>query len=119
MGWSRTPPRVPNFSRLTSHRVVAVLSGPDANHLVQRGDEDLAISDLPRMRLEHDRLDRGRQQLVFYDQIDLELGQKVNHVLRAAIHLGVPLLSAESLHLVHREARYPDALKFLLNRVER
>src|SRR5262249_41865327 len=34
---------------------------------------------------------------------DLHLGKKIDHVLRSAVELGVALLSADSLHLVHRD----------------
>ena len=47
--------------------------------------------------------------LVGHDDLDLHLGHEIDGVLRAAVHLGVPLLPAEAADLGDRHA--VDALR--------
>ena len=49
--------------------------------------------------IEHLVLDRG---------LDLHLRQEIDHVLGAAVQLGVALLPAEALHLGHGDALHAD-----------
>ncbi len=42
--------------------------------------------------------------VVVDDDLDLHLRHEVDRVLGAAVHLGVPALASESLHLGHGEA---------------
>src|SRR5258705_92399 len=45
-------------------RLLAALSGADADDLVQGSHEDLSVAELPRPRHLHDRVDRRLDQLV-------------------------------------------------------
>src|SRR5579885_648967 len=104
--------------RFASHGVVAVLAGADPNHVIEGGDKDLAVADLAGMGLEHDRFNRRLRHLILDDQVDLQLGQEVNDILGAPVHLGMALLSAEAFHLVYGETGYTDGLKLLLHGVQ-
>src|SRR5262249_48616204 len=99
-------------------RVAAALAGADANHLVDREDEDLAVADARRLRCLLDRLDHVRDLLVANDDLELHLRQEVDDVLRAPVELRVALLTAESLHLTHGDALNADRGEALLHLVE-
>src|ERR1700677_644738 len=68
-----------------SYRVGAGLSGADSDRLVDRGHENLAIADSPRLRCFANRLDRRGEILVGDHDLDLHLGQEINDVFRAAV----------------------------------
>src|SRR5713101_443262 len=71
------------------------LAGADAHHVLDRGDEDLAVADLAGARRLDDGVDRAFDLRVRHYHLDLDLGQEIDHVLCAAIELGVALLAAE------------------------
>ena len=50
--------------------------------------------------------------------LDLDLGQEVDHVLRAPVQLGVPLLAPEPLHLGHGQTGDADLRQRLAHLVE-
>src|SRR5229473_143514 len=66
-----------------------------------------------------DRIECLGQLIVFDYQLDLELGQEVDNVFRAAIQLCMTLLPPETLDLVHRHSSDSDGLQLLFHRVER
>jgi len=88
---------IPHPSSLNLNRRLVRLAGADADHLVDAGDEDFAVADLAGAR----RLDNGvygaLQQLVGNDHLDFHFRQKIDHVLGAAIELGMPFLTPETL----------------------
>src|SRR5579883_365568 len=90
-------------------RVGAAFTGADADRLLDRRDEDLAVADLAGVRRLLDRLDRALDLAVLDHDLDLHLGQEAHQVLGAAIDLGLALLAAEALHLAHRQAADADA----------
>jgi hypothetical protein len=49
---------------------------------------------------------------------DLHLGQKINHVLRAAVQLGVAFLATEAFDLGHRNALYANTREGFTHLVE-
>ena len=93
-------------------------AGADAHHLLDRGDEDLAVADLAGARRLDDRLDRALDQRVGDDDLDLDLGQEIDDVFGAAVELGVALLAAESLDLGDRQAGDADFGQRLAHLVE-
>src|SRR5262249_57151799 len=106
----RTPPRLATLARALqwwravparspSNRRRAPLSRSEAEGLLDRQHEDLAIADLTRASRVLDRLGDDRRPLVRHQDLDLHLGQELHHVLRAPVELGVPLLAPEPLHL--------------------
>src|SRR5687768_5257675 len=99
-------------------RVLAGLAGADANHLFERGDEDLSVADLAGACRGLDRLDHAFDDRVVDGRFDLHLGQEVHHVLGAAVQLGVALLAPEPLDLGHRDALHADRAERFTHFVE-
>src|SRR6185437_2127493 len=85
-------------------RVRAGLAGADAERLLDRRDEDLAVADLAGVGGLLDRLDGALDLAVVDHDLDLHLGQEAHQVLRAAIDLGLALLAAEALDLADGQA---------------
>src|SRR2546425_7681142 len=81
---------MPFVSSVSLHGVGSALAGPDADHLVHRRDEDLAVADLPGAGTGHDRVDRVGNLVVLHQDRQLHLGDEVHDVLRAPVELGVP-----------------------------
>src|SRR5437879_2048837 len=104
--------------RARSDGCFAGLAGADPHDLLDRGDEDLAVADLSRARRFDDRFYRALDQIVGDDHLDLDLGQEINNVLRAAIELGMALLAAEALDFRHRETTDADLRERLTHLVE-
>ncbi len=75
------------------------LAGADANHIGQRGHEDLAVTDLARPGAVHDRVDHSTDVFVRNDDFDLHLGNEIDSVLGTAVGFGVALLTAEPTNL--------------------
>src|SRR5690606_12708286 len=82
-----------------SDGLVARLAGADAVHLLERGDEDLAVADFTRLRGFDDRLDHALGEIIPYRDLDLDLRQEVDDVLGASIELRVSPLPPEALDL--------------------
>src|SRR5690606_36698245 len=80
-------------------RVGIELAGADAHHAVQVPDEDLAVADLAGPRGLHDRLDHGVELVVGDRDLELDLGQRVDHVLGAAVELGMADVASEDVAL--------------------
>src|SRR3972149_4392672 len=87
------------FMSISLKRVGVGLAGADADDFFQIEDEDLAVADLSGIGGFLDRLDRPFEQLGLDRGVDPYLGQEIDHVLRAAVELGVALLPAAALHL--------------------
>src|ERR1700687_1972576 len=92
----------------TLDRSFAGFAGADANHLLHRSHEYLTVADLARMsRFDHG-FDRTVDKRVADDHFDLHLGQEIDHVLGAAIKLGMSFLAPESLHFGDGESGNSD-----------
>src|SRR5258708_4698568 len=90
---------------MTLESVRARLAGADAQRLLDRRDEDLAVTDLAGVGGLLDRLDGALDLGVVDHDLDLHLGQEAHQVLGAAIDLGLALLAAEALDLADGQAR--------------
>src|SRR5690606_4959102 len=82
-----------------SERVAPAFAGTDANGLLHRRDEDLAIADLAGVRGLDDGVDDRLAALGRHHDVHADLGQEIHHVLGAAVKFGMPLLAAETLDL--------------------
>src|SRR5437773_7816520 len=91
-------PRRARYQR-ASDSVGPLLAGSDADGLFDRHHEDFAVADFVRARGVHDGLHGALDKDVVEHDLDLDLGQEVDHVLCPAIDLGVSLLPPEALHL--------------------
>src|SRR4029453_7127605 len=92
--------------------------GPDPERLIDRQDEDLAVADLPGSGCILDGLGHDGSAIVVDQNLQLHLGQELDHVLRAPIELRVSLLAPEALHLGHGHALDPLLRQRLLHLVE-
>src|SRR5690606_28298064 len=79
-----------------------------ARDVLEVEHEDLAVSDLVGTRGTDDRLGDANEQRIVDGHLELALRQKVDHVLRAAVELGVAFLAAEALALGDGEALDTD-----------
>src|SRR5918997_5126701 len=99
--------------------LLPVLSGADADRLLDRDDEDLAVAHVSGPRVSEDRLDdRGQVPVVDHD-LELELRPQVDGQLRAAIVLRDALLPARALVLGDREAGESLVEQLHADRLER
>src|SRR5690606_16616736 len=101
-----------------SERIGVDLAGADADDLVERDDEHLAVADLAGARGAGDGLERGVEHLVRHRGLDLELGQEVDDVFGAAVQLGMALLPAEALDLGDGQARHAGIAEGFAHLVE-
>src|SRR5512134_695351 len=99
-------------------RFRAGLAGADAHDLFELEHEDLAVADLAGVGRLLDRLDHLLEHLALDRGFDLDLRQKVDDVLGAAVELGMALLPPEALHLGHRDALHADGGQRLTHLVE-
>src|SRR5262245_4347413 len=99
-------------------RVGPALAGADADDLFDRGDEDLAVADAAGAGGLLDGLAGAFHLVVLEHDLQLHLGQEIDHVLGAAIELRMALLAAEALGLRHRDALDADLVQGLLHVVE-
>ena len=102
----------------TLDRVFAALAGADADHLVDRRDEDLAVADAAGLGGVRDGLDHLVHHVVLDDDLDLHLGDEVDDVGGAAVDLLLAAGAAEALHLGDRHALHADLAQRLLHLVE-
>src|SRR4029077_1520695 len=95
------------------------LSGADANRLLNRDDEDLAVADLARAGVLEDRLDDERLVFVLDHHLELQLRPDVDRQGRASVLLDDSLLAAGALGLDDREGREPLLEQLGPDRLER
>ena len=101
-----------------SERVAVQFAGADADHLLQRADEDLAVADLAGACRLLDGLHGAVDHVVGHGGLELDLGQEVDHVLGAAVELGMALLAAEALDLGDGQSLHADVGQRLAHVVE-
>jgi hypothetical protein len=89
---------------VASKCAVVGLTGANANYMIDRGNEDLAIADLTGLGGALDSLDCFLYLRVCDGNLDLDLRHKLYRVLGAAIDLSVTFLTPEPLDLGHRHA---------------
>src|SRR5687767_4920327 len=94
------------------------LAGADANDFFQIEHEDLAVADLAGVGRFLDRLDRLLEQLRLDRGLDLHLGQEIDHVLGAAVELGVAFLPPEPLDLGDGDSLHADRRERFAHLVE-
>src|SRR5246127_4798771 len=92
--------------------------GSDPNGFFDVGDEDLAVADPPGLGGATDRLDGFLDHVVAEYNLDLHLGEKIDHIFGSAIKLGVAFLASEAFRLRDGDALQSDLLQRLLHLVE-
>src|SRR5664279_1180786 len=93
----RSTPARTSFS--DSEGVAATLTGPHADECIDRGDPDLAVTDLAGTRRLVDGVDHLVGVEIGDEDVQTNLRHQVHRVLRAAVDLGVALLSPKALDL--------------------
>lgn len=83
--------------------LVVGFAGADAHGLFNGHDKNLAVANLARARGLANGLDNRVSLLGWHRHLNLDLGQKVHHVLGAAVQLGVTFLSPKALDLGDRK----------------
>lgn len=99
-------------------RVLARLTGPNPEGILNRDDEYLALTDPAGFGLLLNQLHHLRHPVVLHDHLDLDFGNEVDLVLRPAIDLAVAPLSSEPLDLGHGEAFYAQTRETLLQIIQ-
>src|SRR3954452_5161777 len=100
------------------YRVRSSLARADAQRLLHRRDEDLAVADPPGVRRRGDRLDDALGKAVLDDHFEPDLGQEIDDIFGAAIELGMPFLAAEPLGFGDGDSGDADLVKRFLHLVE-
>src|SRR3972149_4019599 len=94
------------------------LPRPNPHRLFARNDEDLPVTDPSRLRRRLDGLHHLFTLAIRNDHLDLHLRKKIDGIFRPPVELGMPLLSAESLHLTDREPLDADLRQGILHLVQ-
>src|SRR5438067_1778740 len=89
-----------------SQRVIVGFAGPDADHLIDIGDEDLAVTDLAGPGIAGDGFNHRLRHLIADRHFNLDLGKKIHGVFGTAINLGMSLLPPVTLNLTDRHSLY-------------
>src|SRR5512139_830263 len=82
-----------------SDGVVSAFPRADPDDLFDVGHEDLPVADAPGARGFLHHLDHLGDQVVGDDDLQLDLGEEIHDIFRAAVQFGVALLAAEPLDL--------------------
>ena len=76
-------------------------SGPDPDRLIERGNEDLAVANLPGSSRRGDGFDRLTDEIGRHGDLDLQLGQKADRIFRPTVDFRVALLAAVTFDFGH------------------
>ena len=80
-----------------SQCVLAGFTGSDADDLLQCGPKDLAVADLAGACGGFDGFDDEVEGEAVAPASDLDLGQEIDHIFRAAVQLGMAFLASKPL----------------------
>jgi hypothetical protein len=121
----------PSARETSSFFIIVVLSGLDSVRGLRglfrrcgcgrpaRGcRQNLAVADLAGACRTLDGFDHAIDEVVGDGRLDLHLGQEVDHVLRAAVQLGVALLATEALDLGDGDPLHTDGRQCFAHFVE-
>src|SRR5689334_22027566 len=99
-------------------RVAVGLAGADAHRMIEGGDEDLAVTDLPGARRRAQRFDHPVSLLGGHRHLDADFRQEAHHIFGATIDLGMALLAAIAFDLRDGHAVDAEAVERLAHVVE-
>src|SRR5262249_31212217 len=83
-----------------------------------RHHEDLAVADPAGARRALDRFDDLGGLIVGNDDLELNLGKKIDYVLGPTVEFGMALLAAESFYFANREPLHADTRERLFDLVK-
>ena len=75
-----------------------------AHHFFHRSDKDFAVTDFAGASRRHDGVDTAIDIFRIDNNLNLDLGQKINHVFSAPVQLGMAFLTAETFDLSDGQA---------------
>src|SRR6266545_7121661 len=104
--------------RYPSDRFRPAFARADADHLVERQDEDLPVADLPLLAgpaALQDGVDGRLDELLVDGDLQLHLADQVHLVLVPAVDLGVSLLATDALDVADRQAEHLHLAQRLLH----
>src|ERR1019366_173734 len=100
----RRPGAVAGCDEESLQRVAVGFAGPDAQRMIDRRHEYLAVADLSGARAGSNDFDRLVGDIRGDGDFDPQLRQEIHHIFGAAINLRMALLAAVTLDLGHRHA---------------
>src|SRR6478736_2307942 len=114
--WSATSPRPAGGD--ASEGFFTDLPGSDPDGHVDRLDPQLPVTDLPGASIVDDRVRHLLGLDVAGEDLHPDLGEEVDLVLAAAVHLGVSALATVATHLRERHARDLDLVERVGHRLD-
>src|SRR5690625_5285807 len=87
-----------------SKSVFAGFARPYAHNMLERTHKNLAVTDLVGASRLFYGLDGDVHQLIGQGHLEFDLGQKVGHILRTSVELGMTFLPSETFYSGHGEA---------------
>src|SRR5678816_4018662 len=96
-------------------KVSSVLAGANANRRVHRVNEDLPVTDVPRLRRPGEDAGHLVHQRVGNHDLHLDLREEIHRVFAASVQLRVSFLTAESAHLGYRHSDDSDSCESLFD----
>src|SRR5262245_23086572 len=108
--------RAPSRKRLD--RLRAAFAGADADAILQRQNENLAVADAslrPGAARFHNRVDGRLDEILVDGALQLHLVQEVHRQFMASVNFRVPLLPPEAAAIDHGEAKDLDLVERFLD----
>lgn len=87
---------------------VVLFTSTDTNDPCHVKDENFTVTDFAGLRRANNRIYADIDNVVRHDNLNFYLRQKIHHILRAAIQLGMAFLTAKTFHLGDRHAGNAD-----------
>src|SRR5437764_5996140 len=78
---------------------LAMFPGPNTHYVVNRQDENFAITDTSSMSCRHNGIDNIVHLLFRRKDFKFRLGQKIDHILGTPVQFRMSLLTSKALHL--------------------
>src|SRR5690554_708249 len=100
------------------HGCSAAFGGTDADHILKGSDKNLAVTDLATFGCMTNSVEHALYLGVIHGNLDLYLGQKIDHVFGTTIEFGMPLLAAHAFHFSDGDALNTAVSQRLANGVE-
>src|SRR5260221_2645537 len=105
-------------AKCCSHGLFILFGGADAHDFIDGPDEYLPVTNLPSPSGLLDGAHGALQDIVGHNQLQLELGHKINRVRAASIDFGPAFLAAKPFDLADGHALDAQFRQFFFDRVE-
>src|SRR6516165_6266446 len=108
----------PSYSTSGLDGVQTRSPGSDPDGFLDVGDENLSVADPPGLGGAADRLDGLLDHVFAEHNLDLHLGQKIDHIFGPPVEFGMPFLPPEALGFGDRDPLQPYLLERFFHLVE-